>query len=266
MDMNNTSEHNKNKCLNCGTEFSGKFCPECGQSADTKRLSFRRAITETIPDIYNLDNKFVLTCIDLFRKPGDVLRGYIEGRRMRYYRPVPMLFVLATIYVLISHLTQTAVIAEVPIEQEDNKIAVILFAIINIINNKAWLAVMSVILFVVPNYIAFKHSEYGSRMNLAEHFFVMIYKECQGMIISLFMLIAGLFVDTSIIWINLSLIFGLLLVDYKCLLRISWIKAILLSFYSWILFALFVAITAFIIGFIDSYIGIFDFIIKILPN
>lgn len=72
--MNNTPEHNKNKCLNCGTVFSGKFCPECGHSADTKRLSFRRAITETIPDIYNLDNKFVLTCIDLFRKPGDVLR------------------------------------------------------------------------------------------------------------------------------------------------------------------------------------------------
>lgn len=43
-------------------------------------------------------------------------------------------------------------------------------------------------------------------------------------------------------------------------------SAILLSFYSWILFALFVAITAFIIGFIDSYIGIFDFSIKILPN
>lgn len=74
MVMNNTSEHNKNKCLNCGTAFSGKFCPECGQSANTKRLSFRRAITETIPDIYNLDNKFVLTCIDLFRKPGEVLR------------------------------------------------------------------------------------------------------------------------------------------------------------------------------------------------
>lgn len=56
MVMNNTSERNKNKCLNCGTEFSGNFCPECVQSADTKRLSFRRAITETIPDIYNLDN------------------------------------------------------------------------------------------------------------------------------------------------------------------------------------------------------------------
>ena len=29
------------KCLNCGTEFEGKFCPECGQSAKTGRFTMR---------------------------------------------------------------------------------------------------------------------------------------------------------------------------------------------------------------------------------
>lgn len=262
--MSDTKGNNVCKCLNCGTEFTGKYCPECGQSAETKRLSLRRAITETIPDIYNLDNKFVLTCIDLFRKPGEVLRGYIEGRRTRYYKPIPMLFVLATIYVLLNHLTHTAAVAELPSDQTDNKIAVILFAFIRLIDNKAWLSVISVIFFVLPNYIAFGHSEYGGRMNLAEHFFTLIYKECQGMIIAIIMLIAGLFFDVNSLLLNVSIMYLLLLVDYKYLLGISWIRAILLSFYSWVIFAMLLSVTAFTLGFIDSYINIFDYIIKIL--
>ena len=32
------TEGNKVKCLNCGNEFTDKFCPNCGQKAKTKRL------------------------------------------------------------------------------------------------------------------------------------------------------------------------------------------------------------------------------------
>lgn len=28
------SETKTTKCLNCGTEFEGKYCPECGQDAN----------------------------------------------------------------------------------------------------------------------------------------------------------------------------------------------------------------------------------------
>lgn len=34
-------------CLNCGNEFTGNFCPRCGQSAGVSRFTFKHAMLKT---------------------------------------------------------------------------------------------------------------------------------------------------------------------------------------------------------------------------
>ncbi|MDY2974910.1 MAG: hypothetical protein SOR67_04085, partial [Alloprevotella sp.] len=36
------------RCLNCGTEFEGNFCPLCGQSAEVKRFTVKNVLTATL--------------------------------------------------------------------------------------------------------------------------------------------------------------------------------------------------------------------------
>lgn len=46
----------KVKCLNCGTEFEGKFCPECGQSAKTGRYTTRFIFENMMEDFIGKDD------------------------------------------------------------------------------------------------------------------------------------------------------------------------------------------------------------------
>ena len=38
----------ENVCKNCGLHYKGSFCPNCGQTANTKRFTFRNAIMMTL--------------------------------------------------------------------------------------------------------------------------------------------------------------------------------------------------------------------------
>ncbi len=73
-------------CKNCRSlVYAGKtYCSDCGAKWIEKRITLRN-VGEDFADMYvGVDTKFVRTFIDLFRKPENVIMGYITGRRMNY--------------------------------------------------------------------------------------------------------------------------------------------------------------------------------------
>ena len=50
----------------------------------------------------NIDSGFFFTIKELFIRPGYMINDYITGKRIRYFRPLQMLFVLGAVYVLLS--------------------------------------------------------------------------------------------------------------------------------------------------------------------
>ena len=89
------------KCLNCGTEFEGKFCPECGQSADTKRFTVRFIFDNLLRAILSNDGGVWITLKSLFTRPGTMMLDIIHGKRKSYFSPFPMLFLTLSLYVII---------------------------------------------------------------------------------------------------------------------------------------------------------------------
>lgn len=87
-------------CKNCGTEYRGNYCPGCGQSGYTQRLSAFNAVKSVAGVVLTLDRGFLHTCIDLLLRPGHMMRDYIEGRRVQYYGPINLLFLLSMVYVV----------------------------------------------------------------------------------------------------------------------------------------------------------------------
>lgn len=92
-------------CLNCGTEFEGDFCPECGQSAETGRFTLKFIFGNLLAAILGRDGGVAYTLKNLFSRPGKMIVEILDGKRRKYVSPFPMLFLALTVYILIFTLT-----------------------------------------------------------------------------------------------------------------------------------------------------------------
>ena len=93
------------QCLNCGTEFEGNFCPECGQSAETGRFTMRFIFENLLAAFLSKDGGIWFTLKNLFTRPGAMVVEILNGKRRKYFSPFPMLFFALTVYILLASVT-----------------------------------------------------------------------------------------------------------------------------------------------------------------
>ena len=80
-------------CKNCGTEFEGNYCNQCGQKATVGRLTWKSVGNNLLHGIFHVDNTFVKTTRMLVVHPDRLISDYFEGRRKGYMAPIPLLAV-----------------------------------------------------------------------------------------------------------------------------------------------------------------------------
>lgn len=79
-------------CKNCDNSFQGEYCNVCGQKASTHRYTWRAILNELPLKIFQLNNGFFLTIKDLILRPGQMIRDYLAGKRVRFSNPFWLLF------------------------------------------------------------------------------------------------------------------------------------------------------------------------------
>ena len=87
-------------CLNCGTTYTGNYCNRCGQSRNTPRYRLSNALRNIAGGFFNIDNGFGRTLLELLYRPGYMIRDFISGKRVGYFRPFQTLFILAALYIM----------------------------------------------------------------------------------------------------------------------------------------------------------------------
>lgn len=195
-------------CLCCGTLFHGNYCPQCGQSRLTRRLVLSDIVAHMASSLTNLDGQLMHTIRDLFTRPGYMIWDFIGGRRAEYFKPVQMLFFLATIYVLLNMVlkvdTDEGIIADIDKEMVDEKTAEALQLLQwgrNIVEwvhaNKALSALLSNLLLLLPLKWAFRKTEHGRMLNLTEYFYALAFIGCQHLIIAMVVMPAGKLLGTD---------------------------------------------------------------------
>lgn len=92
-------------CKSCGHVFKGLYCNACGEKVlEAKDRSFKSFLSNIQLALTFADNKFAKTLWLVVRNPGFLSKEYAEGRRVNYFRPLQLFFVLNLVYFLFTPL------------------------------------------------------------------------------------------------------------------------------------------------------------------
>ena len=245
-------------CINCGTEYTGLYCPECGQPASTKRITLKDTLHNIIVAIFAGDEVFFHTCRDLLWRPGYMVADYIYGHRSPYFRPIHMLVRIVAIYVLVSLVlgkgNEILTIVDESTLQENVHSALmadVIRLMSAVFTNKIYSALIMVIFCVLPfrwTFCKCKLRRFDGTLltlNTAEHFYALVYLACLKMIVSLILLCCNS-VGITIFNDELLLLLFYIFIPiwlYRQIYEISWLRATLLGFGAITLTLILIAIT-----------------------
>ncbi|MCC7246964.1 MAG: DUF3667 domain-containing protein [Saprospiraceae bacterium] len=76
-------------CLNCQKALDdAKFCPNCGQTVNTSRITRKTMWQEFLRVYLNFDKGMFFTLRQAFLQPGASAKEYVAGKRIQYMKPL----------------------------------------------------------------------------------------------------------------------------------------------------------------------------------
>lgn len=81
--------------------FIGNFCPNCGQNAHEHRVNLHYFLHDIPHSVFHVDSGFFYTLKMLFTKPGVMVQEFLEGKRIRYFRPIGYVMVMTALSALL---------------------------------------------------------------------------------------------------------------------------------------------------------------------
>lgn len=159
-------------CKNCDTTLTGRYCIECGQSADTERISYHSIIHEIEHGIIHIDKGIFYTIKELVLRPGRTIKGYLAGKRVDHFKPFAFLFITATIYAVLAKVTHSGTLfgnIQVSVQDKDDQVFIEAFEWIK--NHYAYALVLLLPLISLSTLIVYRKSAY----NYFEHLVINAY-------------------------------------------------------------------------------------------
>ncbi|MFT3743419.1 MAG: DUF3667 domain-containing protein [Pyrinomonadaceae bacterium] len=88
-------------CKNCGSEFEGKYCNNCGQKLYTDHdRSLKHLFEELFHFFTHFEGSFFTSIRTIYTKPGTLTADYCGGSRKKYYKPISLYLLLVILYLI----------------------------------------------------------------------------------------------------------------------------------------------------------------------
>ncbi len=167
-------------CKNCNYIYQGHFCCNCGQSSDTHRLNFRFLRTEFQRGLLHFDEGILYSGKQLFSRPGHTIREYIQGKRVKHFKPISLVIILASLYGVMYHYFHISFVAATTNNSSEAGIDVVK---LNewMGTHYAWTTLLAIPLYTIGTSIAFRKQGY----NLVECFILNAFKASQKLFVHL---------------------------------------------------------------------------------
>ena len=94
-------------CANCETPLEGTWCHVCGQLAEDFHKSVWKLTVEAVESLLHLDGRLFKTLPALFKRPGQLTRDYLDGKRAWQVQPFRMFLVVLLLVIFAGHWAST---------------------------------------------------------------------------------------------------------------------------------------------------------------
>ena len=84
-------------CKACNIELTSKYCPNCGQSSQLKRIDGHYIVHE-IEHVLHFERGILYTIKELIVNPGQNVRNYLSENRSRLVKPIIFIIVTSLVY------------------------------------------------------------------------------------------------------------------------------------------------------------------------
>ena len=191
-------------CLNCGQDYEGSYCPHCGQSHTTYRITWSNFWRNFVMNGIGLQGTLPHTIIELFYRPGFLIRDYLAGKRQHYTNPFRMLLLTAAIFILFNSMGLGGNLKEAATElslsmNTDQATTAQEAAVTNMVaqgmmdkmySNFGTFNLLLILIMTVPFWIVFRRAgQYRNQpLNISEAATAIAFVGCQNMVINLFSL------------------------------------------------------------------------------
>ena len=178
----NRHEGEVQHCYNCDNDFSGNFCPICGQRAEVGRVGWK-SIKDNVAILWGMDSRSLgYTLLQLLERPGYLVRDYISGRRQVSFPPVKMLVIVCLFVVIVEsvfHVKNDVIGLKFDIQEVDD-----IIAWIN--SQKSWATLFLQCFYILPTWLVFRYAPGYPRHTLPEGFFLQVFMSVLSLLSTLF--------------------------------------------------------------------------------
>ncbi|WP_286968592.1 DUF3667 domain-containing protein [Flavobacterium sp. UBA4854] len=220
-------------CKNCHQVFKGHYCNNCGQSAETHKINVHFLWHDIQHGLLHFDKGILFSLKQLFTRPGHSVREFIEGKRVRHFKPLSLVVVLATLYGVLYHYFHLNTFYDIKTSNLESNNLNEWFA-----THFSWITVGSIPIYTFGTFIVFRKQGY----NFVELFVLNTFKAAQRISVQLLTIPIMIYLNqTSHIqqYTYAMYILGVILIfwtNIEFFNKISKIKVLLLSILSHIIF------------------------------
>jgi len=251
-------------CKNCLTAFDGSYCPQCGQESVVDPLTYKSLAKSLTLGFGSIDRGILRTLRELFTRPAQMATDYVKGKRVIYYPPFQLLFILATIFTAISFWSDNASVFSAKeqfgefVSAEFEEIITKSVRFLQSNRGILWAISIPVQVFIFRRL----YKPLREQFTWVESCFIAAYFFSQILLVQLLFLLLGLinisFVNEIVDW---EFIFLLLLLsrDMKLLCGGTWRRNVIKCVFSQFVFVLFLGLSIALLFAVGIWLGIFNF-------
>jgi Protein of unknown function (DUF3667) len=89
-------------CKNCNTPITEKYCPNCGQAVQLKRID-KHYISHEFLHLLHFEKGFFYTIRELITRPGDSINEFIHDNRSKHMKPLAFVILTSLLFTIIAH-------------------------------------------------------------------------------------------------------------------------------------------------------------------
>jgi len=220
-------------CKNCHQVFKGHYCNNCGQTAETHKINVHFLWHDIQHGLLHFDKGILYSLKQLFTRPGHSVREFIEGKRVRHFKPLSLVVVLATLYGFLIHYFHISYFKGESSEYLN-------YENLNewVPSHFSWVTIATIPLYTIGTYAVFRNQGY----NFIEFFVLNTFKASQRLFVQILTFPILLYLnktDHMQLFSSFTYFVGLVLIfwtNIQFFNKISTGKAFLLSILSHIIF------------------------------